>query len=150
MTVSFNTGIERGTHAKKEEKKSMISNWYRKCLVAVPATLCVVACGLLGAGTGTASAGSNGQHVIVEGTKQYKVQICGWNQSESYGCTPVFATPTHDTPDPNKWWWVSKDNNHPVSFYGWDKSGNTLGWSPKKCFPPKEQADDWTTCPTGW
>jgi hypothetical protein len=139
-----------GNEEATKEEKSTMSNWYWKRVVAPTAALgVIVGCGLLGAGT--ASAGTNGQHVAVLGTEQVRAQICGWNQHDSYGCTPVFDTSkSYRTDDPYKWWWVSKDKDHLVTINGWDKYNNPLKMKRSPCTVPKVQPTDWTLCDTGW
>lgn len=63
MTVSFTIRTERGLAAARQKKPTM-SNFYWKRLAPLTATLgAVVVHGLLGTGTGAASAGTNGQHI---------------------------------------------------------------------------------------
>jgi hypothetical protein len=126
-----------------------MSTWYWKRMVAPTVALGIITgCGLLGAGT--ASAGMNGQHIAVQGSQEY-AQICGWNQQNSYGCTPVFRTPgTDPVADPNNWWWVSVDAKHPVIINGWGKNMVPWGTSPERCYPPKKSAVDTTLCHAKW
>lgn len=114
----------------------------RRIIVGIPIA------GLL-AGTvlaGSAHAGTNGQHVIVNGDAQRSVLICGKNQRGENICE-TFNTPGFSTSDPNRWWWVGT-----VSIKGWtgpNETGNYLG--EVHCNVPKNQSGgDWVTCSTGW
>jgi hypothetical protein len=95
---------------------------------------------------GSAQAGTNGQHVIVNGHTQKSVLMCGTNQRGANICE-TFNTPTASTADPNRWWWVGT-----VSIEGWsgpNQTGSFLGQI--HCNVPKSQSGgDWVTCNTGW
>lgn len=114
----------------------------RRIIVGIPIA------GLL-AGTmlaGSAQAGTNGQHVIINGNAQQSVLMCGKNQRGENICE-TFNTPGLSTADPNRWWWVGT-----VGIKGWtgpNETGSYLG--EVGCHVPKNQSGgDWVTCNTGW
>ena len=93
-----------------------------------------------------AMAGSNGQHIIVKGTRTWYVHICGHNQywpRQDIGstCTPMWPTPTPVTringgelysPTRVQYWW--KDT---VVIDRFDQYGRPMG--PVPCYVPKSQ-----------
>lgn len=66
---------------KSGNKMATTSARHRKRLGAVTATLGIAACGLLGAGAGTATAGTNGQQIIYYNHNSYGQCTTGTNQN---------------------------------------------------------------------
>jgi hypothetical protein len=95
---------------------------------------------------GTAEAGSNGQHIKING-KQESVLVCGTNQRGDHNICETFNTPGPSTPDPNNWWWVGT-----VSIKGW-MGPNETGKYRGEYFcnvPPHESGGDTVDCNTPW
>ncbi|MGH3885028.1 MAG: hypothetical protein ACRDSZ_00400 [Pseudonocardiaceae bacterium] len=113
-----------------------MSIWRWKRLGAVTATLGVVASGLLGAGSGTALAGSNGQQISYY--SQYANAQCttGKNQigENIKNCTQLQlgSNPSHD------YWWVGS-----VSIT-WYRVNNSTAQS--TCDVPLQQNGDFFDC----
>lgn len=111
-----------------------MSNLQRKSLVAVTATLGVVACGLLGAGT--AAAGTNGQQINYYSHQAVKQCTTGTNQSGAKvkNCTELRqGGPNLD----RGYWWVGR-----VSIE-WYRTGSTVS---STCDVPKKQNEDFFNC----
>lgn len=113
-----------------------MSNWYRKRPVLLPATLGAVACGLLGAGPGTASAGTNGQQINYYSHYAYAQCTTGTNPD---GNTSQICTRLHigDNLDQNGLWvgpvtitWYHPDHTYIAS----------------KCNVPKSQDEAFFRC----
>lgn len=112
----------------------------------VSAGIAVAVLAVLGGLPATAQAGTNGQHIYINGYQQRSVLVCGTNQRAEQICE-TFNTSSYGTADPNGWWWVGT-----VTIKGWtqpNERGSYLGQV--SCFVPKSQdGGDWVTCNTGW
>ncbi|MGH3836435.1 MAG: hypothetical protein ACRDSF_12145 [Pseudonocardiaceae bacterium] len=107
---------------------------YRKRLVLLTATLGIVTCGLLGAGT--ASAGTNGQQINYYSHYSYAQCTVGTNQNgESIqNCTQLRIG---SNPDQGYWWIGLVD----ITWYHSDRSHVS-----STCGVPKSQDGDYFTC----
>lgn len=112
-------------------------NSYRKHLVPLITTLGIVACGLLGAGAGTASAGTNGQKIDYYGRSAYGQCTTGINQNSE---TVRNCTQLHIGSNPDqKYWWVGQVR---ITWYYTDNS-----YAQTICDVPKDKQDgDYVTC----
>jgi hypothetical protein len=113
-----------------------MSNWSRKPLVPLTATLGALACGLLGAGAGTASAGTNGQQINYYSHYAYAQCTTGKNQSNetTRNCTQLRIGSNPD----QGYFWVG-----PVTII-WYHTDHTYTSSP--CDIPISQTSDSFTC----
>jgi hypothetical protein len=99
-----------------------------------------------------ANAGSNGQHIFVQGVQQWSVVVCGPNQNRQWTCTPRWPTPYYVTyingddlfhaPTTTPYWWVGG-----LTIFTYGRYGNYLG--PKYCNVPRVLATDWWPCRVG-
>lgn len=119
------------------KEKPRMSNWYRNRLTSLTTTLGVVACGVLGVvGAGTATAGTNGQHISYYSRSAYAQCTTGRNQNGDnvQNCTQL--SPGHNLDE--GYWWVG-----PVGII-WDNSDGSRVSS--TCNVPKSQEGDSFTC----
>ncbi len=122
---------------KSGDERPAASHWYRKRLVAVTATLGVVACGLLGAGVGTATAGTNGQQITYYNHDSYGQCTTGTSQEG----TNIRNCTTFTVIGSNKdegYWWVG-----PVSITWYKNDHSTVQIT---CTVPKNQSGDSFSC----
>lgn len=112
-----------------------MSSSYRKYPAPLIAILSIVACSLIG--TGTASAGSNGQKINYYNRSAYGQCTVGKNQSNE---TVQNCTQLHAGANPEQThWWVDQVEIH------WYYADNT--YSPSFCTVPRSQeGNDYSIC----
>ncbi len=111
-------------------------NWHRKRLLPLAAASGTVACGLLGVGAGTASAGVNGQQINYYSRHSYAQCTTGANQN---GDTIRNCTQLRIGSNPNQgYWWVGQVA---ITWYHPDHT-----YASSICTVPKSQDGDSFTC----
>lgn len=139
MLVTVQTPTERGRAAARQRTPTMSNSRWRR-LIPLTATLgAVVAYGLLGIGTGTASAGTNGQQIDYYVSSEYTDAQCTTGKN-GQGQKVRVCTSLHTGSNLNKkFLWIGSVN----IIWHHDYDGSTAS---STCEVPQSQSDDSVRC----